>query len=116
MQPRVIASSSQKIRCLRPSAHGLVRRRIGMSRAPRTYGPSGVHCHEGFAMLHRPLIDAERWDEQADVDTSRFLPRVQSIAEGLDRTSPGLAHVVGQSAPWKEVLNDATHVAATQAT
>src|SRR5258708_2423249 len=67
-------------------------------------------------MLQRPLIDPQSRDEHADVETSRFLPRVQSIAERMDRTSPGLGHIVGQSAAWKEVLKDATHVAATQAT
>ena len=67
-------------------------------------------------MLHRPLIDAQRWDAHADADTSGGPPRVRSIAEGLDRTSLGRGHIVGQSAAWKEVLASATQVAATQAT
>jgi len=67
-------------------------------------------------MLHVPLIDAERWDGHADPDTSGFLPRVESIAERVDRKSLGHGHIVGQSAAWKEVLRNATQVAATQAT
>ena len=63
-----------------------------------------------------PLIDAERWDGHADVDTSGFLPRVQSIADGADRKSLGRGHIVGRSSAWREVLKNATQVAATQAT
>jgi len=62
------------------------------------------------------LIDAIRWDGDADVDASAFLPRMQSIAERMDRDSPAMGHIVGESAAWKKVLTDATHVAATLAT
>ena len=67
-------------------------------------------------MLHRPLIDAERCDAPADVDMSGFLPGVPSIADGVDGKSLDRGHIVGQSAAWKEVLKNATQVAATQAT
>jgi len=67
-------------------------------------------------MLHRPLIDAERWNAHADADPSGSPPRVRSIAEELDRKSLGRGHIVGQSAAWREVLASATQVAATQAT
>jgi transcriptional regulator with PAS, ATPase and Fis domain len=62
------------------------------------------------------LIDAKRWNGHADVDTFRFVPRVQSIHNGVDRKPAGREHIVGQSAAWKEVLKSATQVAATQAT
>jgi transcriptional regulator with GAF, ATPase, and Fis domain len=62
------------------------------------------------------LIDATRWDGDADVDASGFLPRMQSIAERMDRDSPAMGHIVGESAAWKKVIKDATHVAATRAT
>jgi len=61
------------------------------------------------------LIDATRWDGDADVDASAFFPRMQ-IAERMDRDSPAVRHIVGESAAWKKVLTDATHVAATRAT
>jgi len=62
------------------------------------------------------VIDATRWDGDEDVDASGFLPRMQSTAERMDRDSTAVGHIVGESAAWKQVLRDATHVAATQAT
>jgi len=67
-------------------------------------------------VLRRPFIDDERWDGPVDMDTSGSLDRVRSIADGVDRTLLGRGHIVGQSAAWKEVLRNATQVAATQAT
>jgi transcriptional regulator with PAS, ATPase and Fis domain len=67
-------------------------------------------------MLQRGLIDPTRWSGEADVDTSGFLPRMQSIAEIMDRNSPAPGHIVGESAAWKKVLKDATQVATTLAT
>jgi Nif-specific regulatory protein len=65
-------------------------------------------------VFHGPFIDADRWDGR--LDGSAPSHRMRSIADGVDRMSLDRAHVVGQSAAWKEVLAHATQVAATQAT
>src|SRR5258706_11153738 len=41
---------------------------------------------------------------------------VRSFADGVNRTALGCGQIVGQSAAWKEVLTNATQVAATHAT
>src|SRR4051812_36067807 len=67
-------------------------------------------------MLHSHLIEAERQNGHAAVDRSSFSPRVRSFAEGVDCKSRDRGHIIGRSAAWTEVLTNAMHVAATQAT
>jgi two-component system response regulator AtoC len=63
-----------------------------------------------------PFSKAKRLDGCADADVFGSSTRVRSIAEGLERTSLVRGQIVGQSAAWKDVLTNATQVAATQAT
>ncbi len=67
-------------------------------------------------MLRRPFTDAAHWDGPLDMDAPDSLHRVRSIADGVDRSSLGRGHIVGQSPAWNEVLTHATQVAATHAT
>src|SRR5205823_54739 len=83
--------------------------------ACRVTGAACKQRAEVSPMLRRPLIEARRADDDEDADSSGFLPRVQSIVQGVDRTS-FCRPIVGQSAAWKEVLTNATRVAATEAT
>jgi Nif-specific regulatory protein len=65
-------------------------------------------------MLHRPVIDADRWD--GPVDTSGSFHRGRSLADGEDRASLSRGRIVGRSAAWMEVLTQAKQVAATHTT
>ena len=49
-------------------------------------------------------------------DVRRVFPRLQSAAGMRELNSPGHRRIVGESAAWKEVLTNATRVAATEAT
>jgi transcriptional regulator with GAF, ATPase, and Fis domain len=60
-------------------------------------------------------IEASRRADEASDRASKLESRVRALTEELDART-GYRRVIGQSAPWKQVLTEATQVAATDTT
>jgi len=67
------------------------------------------------AMSHHRLAEEARMTAEANARAERLEARVQQLTEELD-VRGGYHRVIGDSARWREVLNKATQVAATEAT
>ncbi len=71
--------------------------------------------HVALAVSHEQLAEAARQVAEAHARAERLEARVQSLSAELHARS-GHARVVGQSSEWKDVLRQATQVAATDTT
>jgi transcriptional regulator with GAF, ATPase, and Fis domain len=92
-----------------------------LSRSPATYAPRDVLIARRIAdrialglRRERGLKAAVRADE-ADARATQLESRVRALTEELDART-GYRRVIGQSAAWKQVLTQATQVAATDTT
>ncbi|HWY57091.1 MAG TPA: sigma 54-interacting transcriptional regulator [Terriglobales bacterium] len=74
-----------------------------------------VASHIAVAMSHHRLAEEARMAAEANARAERLEVRVQQLTEELDARG-GYRRVIGESAAWREILNKATQVAATEAT
>ncbi|MGD9903400.1 MAG: sigma 54-interacting transcriptional regulator [Vicinamibacterales bacterium] len=92
-----------------------------LSFTPDAYGPDDVvtakrvagHIVQSFARERREAL-RKRADEAGE-RVSRLEARVKALTDELDART-GRRRVVGDSPPWKQVLRQATQVAATETT
>ncbi|HJZ73706.1 MAG TPA: sigma 54-interacting transcriptional regulator [Vicinamibacterales bacterium] len=70
--------------------------------------------HIALAISHEQLAEAARQVAEAQARSERLEARVQKLSDELDAKTH--ARVVGESAPWKDVLKKATQVATTETT
>jgi two-component system response regulator FlrC len=92
-----------------------------LSFTPSAYGPDDVqtalriasHIVQSFARERREAL-RKRADEASE-RVSRLEARVRALSDELDART-GLRRVVGESPEWKQVLRQATQVAATDTT
>ena len=94
---------------------------VFLSRRPDEYGPEyadlarRVADHVALALAHQRLSEEERRAGEARVLAARLVKRVESLTEEIESLG-GRRRVVGESKAWKEVLKQATQVAATETT
>jgi transcriptional regulator with GAF, ATPase, and Fis domain len=92
-----------------------------MAHDPDVYRPSDVlaarRIADRFALClsRERQIEASRRADEASDRASKLESRVRALTEELDART-GYRRVIGQSAPWKQVLTQATQVAATDTT
>ncbi len=92
-----------------------------LSRRPDEYGPEHselarrVADHVALALAHQRLAQEERQAGEARVLAARLVKRVESLTREIESLG-GRRRVVGESKAWKEVLKQATQVAATDTT
>jgi transcriptional regulator with GAF, ATPase, and Fis domain len=91
------------------------------SRTPAAFKPADVLVARRIAdrlavtlARDREVAASKRADEAAD-RAARLEARVQALTEELDERT-GYRRVIGESASWKQVLTQATQVAATETT
>jgi transcriptional regulator with GAF, ATPase, and Fis domain len=94
---------------------------VFLSRRPDEYRPEHAELarrvadHVALALAHQRLAEEEREAGEARVLAVRLVKRVQSLTQEIESLG-GRPRVVGESRPWKEVLKQATQVAATDTT
>ena len=94
---------------------------VFFSRQPDAYGPEHadlarrVADHVSLALAHQRLAEEERQAGEARVLAARLVKRVESLAREIESLG-GRRRVVGESTAWKQVLKQATQVAATDTT
>jgi two-component system, NtrC family, response regulator AtoC len=92
-----------------------------LSKRPDAYGPEHadlarrVADHVSLALAHHRLAEEERQAAEARVLAARLVKRVESLTQEIELLG-GRRRVVGESTAWKEVLKQATQVAATDTT
>jgi len=92
-----------------------------MAHDPGVYKPSDVlaarRIADRFALClsREQQIEASRRADEASDRASKLESRVRALTEELDART-GYRRVIGRSAPWKQVLTQATQVAATDTT
>ena len=92
-----------------------------LARAPGVFKP--IHTLAGRRMADRfalclareGQVEASKRADEASARASRLESRVRALSDELDART-GYRRVVGQSASWKQVLTQATQVAATETT
>jgi len=94
---------------------------VFLSRRPDEYRPEHadlarrVADHVAMALGHQRLSEEERRAGEARVLAARLVKRVESLTQEIESLG-GRRRVVGASKAWKEVLKQATQVAATDTT
>jgi transcriptional regulator with GAF, ATPase, and Fis domain len=94
---------------------------VFLSRRPGEFGPEHadlarrVADHVSLALAHQRLAEEEGRAAEARVLAARLANRVNSLTQEIESLG-GRRRVVGQSRAWKEVLKQATQVAATETT
>ncbi|MFI5006958.1 MAG: sigma 54-interacting transcriptional regulator [Solirubrobacterales bacterium] len=92
-----------------------------LAREPGTFVEADVEVvrrladHIALALSHQRLAEEARRTADALAHAERLSERVRSLSEEL-LTRSGYRRVVGRSAPWKEVLDQAAKVAETETT
>jgi transcriptional regulator with GAF, ATPase, and Fis domain len=92
-----------------------------LSQRPDAYGPEHAELarrvadHVALALAHQQLSEEERRAAEARVLASRLVKRVDSLTQEIESLG-GRPRIVGESQAWKEVLKQATQVAATDTT
>jgi two-component system response regulator FlrC len=92
-----------------------------LSRAPSVYTSGDIQIARRIAgrfalsLSRERRADASRRADEASARASRLESRVQALTEELD-TRTGYRRVVGASPQWRQVLTQATQVAATETT
>ena len=103
------------------AADRLVGGLIFLSRRTDEYRPEHgelarrVADHVALALAHQRLAEEERQKGEARVLAARLVNRVESLTREIESLG-GRRRVVGESTAWKEVLKQATQVAATDTT
>jgi transcriptional regulator with GAF, ATPase, and Fis domain len=92
-----------------------------LSRRSDAYGPEDadlahrVADHVSLALAHQRLAEEEGRAAEARVLAARLASKVSSLSQEIESLG-GRRRVVGESRAWKEVLKQATQVAATDTT
>jgi transcriptional regulator with GAF, ATPase, and Fis domain len=91
------------------------------SKTPAAYSEADVPIGRRIAdrlavtLARDRQLDAERRADEATERASRLEARVRALTDELDART-GYRRVVGESKPWRQVLTEATQVAATETT
>jgi transcriptional regulator with GAF, ATPase, and Fis domain len=94
---------------------------VFMAKTPDTFKPAHVPVARRMAdrmavtLARDREIDAERRADEASERASRLEARVRALTDELDART-GYRRVVGESRQWRQVLTQATQVAATETT
>ena len=94
---------------------------VFLSQRPDEYRPEHadlarrVADHVALALAHQRLSEEERRVGEARVLAARLVKKVESLTQEIESLG-GRRRVVGESKAWKEVLKQATQVAATDTT
>jgi transcriptional regulator with GAF, ATPase, and Fis domain len=94
---------------------------VFLSRRPNEYRPEHaglarrVADHVALALAHQRLAEEERRAAEARGLAARLVKRVESLTQEIESLG-GRRRIVGDSSAWKEVLKQATQVAATDTT
>jgi two-component system response regulator AtoC len=94
---------------------------VFLSRRPDEYQAEDVELarrvadHIALALAHQRLSEEERHAGEARVLAARLATKVESLTREIESLG-GRRRVVGESRPWKDVLKQATQVAATDTT
>jgi transcriptional regulator with GAF, ATPase, and Fis domain len=92
-----------------------------LSKSPDAYRPEHAELahrvadHVAMALAHQRLAEEERQAGEARVLAARLVKRVESLTQEIESLG-GRRRIVGQSQAWRDVLKQASQVAATATT